>query len=129
MSARSQRSARTDGLDLVLAEHRLDAVIALTNGPAAKIDLLNGDPSSLGSSGLAARAGYPLVTIPVGYLGGMPIGLTFMGAAYAEDTLIRLAYALEQRTVSRQAPRFLAGAVFPPHAAPAGERVLIPTAE
>ncbi len=102
--SRSQRSARAEGLDLVLTDHRLDAVIALANGPAPKIDLLNGDSSSHESSGLAARAGYPLITVPAAHIGGMPIGLTFMGGASSEATLIRLADACEQRTMARQAP-------------------------
>ncbi len=110
---RSQRSARAEGLDKALADHRLDAIIALTNAPAAKIDLLNGDPASYGSSGLAARAGYPLVTIPAAYLGGMPINVTFMGGAYSEVALIRLAFAFEQRTTPRQAPSYRAPSVFP----------------
>lgn len=112
--ARSQRSSRAEGLDLVLADHRLDAVIALTNGPAPKIDPLNGDPSSFGSSGSAARAGYPLITIPAAHVGGMPIGLTFMGGAYSEATLIRLAYAFEQRTMARQAPAYVPVGIYPP---------------
>ncbi|MGI8486820.1 MAG: amidase [Thermomicrobiales bacterium] len=112
--ARSQRCARAEGLDLVLTDHRLDAVIALTNGPAPKIDLLNGDSSSHGSSGLAARAGYPLITVPAAHIGGMPIGLTFMGGAYSEATLICLAYAFEQRTKARRPPEFVPAGVHPP---------------
>jgi len=122
--ARSQRGARVDGLDKAVADHCLDALIALTNAPAAKIDLLNGDPASYGSSGLAARAGYPLVTLPAAYIGGMPIGLTFMGGAYSEATLIRLAYAFEQRTTPRQAPSYRAPSVFPPQSHHAGARAL-----
>ena len=112
--SRSQRCARAEGLDQVRTDHRLDAVIALTNGPAPKIDLLNGDSSSHGSSGLAARAGYPLITVPAAHIGGMPIGLTFMGGAYSEATLIRLAYAFEQRTKARRAPEFVPAGICPP---------------
>jgi len=108
-----QRNAREFGMDAMLTEHRLDAIVALTNNPATKIDLLNGDPATSGSSGIAAMAGYPLVTLPTAFVGGMPVGVTFMGGAYSEDTLIRLAYAYEQRTQVRRSPQFHAPAVIP----------------
>ncbi|MGB3330281.1 MAG: amidase [Thermomicrobiales bacterium] len=109
-----QEGARRHGIDALLGEHHLDAIIMLTNGPAPKIDVLNGDFSSWGSSSLAAMAGYPLLTVPAAILGGMPIGLTFMGGAYSETTLIRLAYAFEQRTRVRSAPPYAGPGVLPP---------------
>ncbi|HEU0163933.1 MAG TPA: amidase [Thermomicrobiales bacterium] len=113
LEMRLQRNSRELGLDAMLAEHNLDAIVALTNGPAWKIDPLLGDRPSAGSSGLAALAGYPLVTLPAATYGGMPIGLTFMAGAYSEETLIRLAYSFEQRTHARRDPQFLPGAVYP----------------
>lgn len=112
--AMCQQGAREQGIDAVLREHQLDAIVMLTNGPAPKIDVLNGDFSSWGSSSLAAMAGYPLITVPAASLGGMPIGLTFMGGAYTEETLIRLAYAFEQETHACRAPAFLAPGILPP---------------
>ncbi|MGC4105132.1 MAG: amidase [Thermomicrobiales bacterium] len=113
--AACQQGAREHGIDALMAAHGLDAIVSLTNGPAPKIDVLNGDFSSWGSSSLAAMAGYPLVTVPAAQMGGMPIGLTFMGGAYTEPTLIRLAYAFEQRTQARTAPTY-AGPGLPPPA-------------
>lgn len=109
-----QQGARERGIDALLAEHRLDALVALTNGPAPKIDVLHGDFSSWGSSSLAAMAGYPLVTVPAAQMGGMPIGLTFMGGAYTEPALIRLAYAFEQQVQARTAPTYAGPGIAPP---------------
>jgi amidase len=104
--AAARRAARTRGLDAVLSKHRLDALVAPTAGPAFKIDLLNGDHFVGGSSTPSAMAGYPAVTVPAGSVRGLPVGVTFMGAAYAEPLLIRLAYAFEQATKARVAPRY-----------------------
>jgi len=112
--AACQQGARAGGIDALLTEHGLDAIVALTNGPAPKIDVLNGDFASWGSSSLAAMAGYPLVTVPAARLGGMPIGLTFMGGAYSEPTLIRLAYAFEQGAGARIAPAYVGPGLMPP---------------
>lgn len=112
--AACQQGAREHGIDALIAEHRLDAIVALTNGPAPKIDVLHGDFSSWGSSSLAAMAGYPLVTVPAAQMGGMPIGLTFMGGAYSEPALIRLAYAFEQRMQARTAPTYAGPGIAPP---------------
>lgn len=88
------RGAR-GGLDAVLARQKLDAVVALTNGPAWLIDPVNGDAYSGGCSSLAAMAGYPHITVPAGSFRGLPVGLSFFGAAWSEPTLIRLAAGFE----------------------------------
>jgi amidase len=94
-------------IDGALAEHRLDAIVALTMQPAWATDLLNGDRYGGGSSSFAARAGYPIVTLPAGAAFGLPVGVSFMGTAYSEPTLIRLAYAFEQATLARHPPTYL----------------------
>ncbi len=99
----SKRLAR-DSLDSALAEHRLDALVAPTNGPAWKIDHINGDSFHIGSASLAAVSGYPNITVPAGQVAGLPVGLSFIGNAWNEKQLIEIAYAFEQATEARQAP-------------------------
>jgi amidase len=94
-------------LDEALDGNELDALIAPTGPPAWPIDLLNGDHFLGASSSPAARAGYPLVTVPAGYVYGLPVGITFMGRAWDEGTLIRLASGFEAVTQVRQAPHFV----------------------
>ena len=108
--AKARRLARQDGLDAVLARYRLDAVVAPTVGPAWLTDLVNGDHFVLGSSTPAAVAGYPAVTVPAGQVFGLPVGITFMGRPWGEARLLALAYAYEQATHHRRAPRFAAEA-------------------
>jgi amidase len=98
--------SRTKGLDATFAKHRLDALVAPTQGPPALIDLVNGDPSGGSSTSPCAVAGYPAITVPMGYAFGLPLGLTFMGLAWSEPTLLKYAYAFEQATKVRRAPRF-----------------------
>lgn len=102
-----RRYSRKEGLDAVLAEHKLDALIAPTGGPAWLIDLVNGDAPSGGSSSLAAVSGYPSITVPAGSAFGLPFGLSFIGPAWSEAKLIKYAYAFEQATKVRKVPRFL----------------------
>ena len=99
--------ARTQGLDATFAKHRLDAIVAPTQGPPGLIDLVRGDPSGGSSTSPCAVAGYPAITVPMGYARGLPLGITFMGKAWGEPMLIRLAYAYEQAARLRVSPRFL----------------------
>jgi amidase len=105
--ATGRRVARVEGLDATMATHRLDALVAPTGGPAWTIDLVNGDHFTGGSSTFAAVSGYPAVTVPAGWVRGLPVGLTFFGRAWSEPTLIRLAFAFEQATSHRKPPRFV----------------------
>jgi amidase len=99
--------ARTQGIDFVMKKNRLDAMVAPTGGPAWPTDWLNGDHFAGGYSSASAVAGYPHITVPAGYVFGLPIGISFFGAAYTEPKLIRIAYAFEQATKARRAPKFL----------------------
>jgi amidase len=101
------RLARTEGLDAVIARHRLDAIAAPTGNPAWPTDLVNGDHFTGSSSTPAAVARYPSVSVPMGLVRGLPVNLSFFGPAWSEPTLIRLAYAFEQITMHRKAPQFL----------------------
>jgi len=108
--AHCRRLSRTEGLDVVLAQQKLDAIVAPTGSPPWTTDLVNGDHFLGASSTPAAVAGYPSVTVPVGYARGLPVGMSFIGTAWSEPVLIRLAYAYEQAAQPRRAPRFLATA-------------------
>jgi len=105
--ANLKRLAGKDGIDTTLQQNRLDAIIAPTGGPAWTIDWVNGDHFSGGSSSPAACAGYPAITVPAGFVHGLPVGITFMGGAWSEPMLIRLAFAFEQATKHRKMPQFL----------------------
>lgn len=103
----ARRLSREEGIDRAMDADTLDAVIAPTGGPAWVIDHVNGDHFSGGSSSLPAVAGYPNITVPAGYVQGLPVGLSFFGRAWSEPTLIRTAYAFEQASRHRQQPAFL----------------------
>jgi amidase len=99
-------ATRTKGIDAVLAAHQLDALVSLTSGPAWLIDTLDGDADSGGCSSPAAVAGYPHITVPAGQFRGLPIGLSFFGAAFSEPKLIKLASGFEHVAGGRTPPRF-----------------------
>jgi amidase len=101
------RLSREEGFDAVFAEHRLDAVVQPTRAPAWLIDHVNGDASRGGDSGPAAVSGYPSITVPMGFVSDLPVGLSFTGRAWSEATIIGFAYAFERETGHRRAPRFL----------------------
>jgi amidase len=100
-------AARDNGIDAVMTAQRLDALVAPTGGPAWTTDLVNGDHFGGGSSTPAAIAGYPNITVPAGYVMGLPVGMSFFGRAWTEPALFRIAYAFEQATRHRQPPMFL----------------------
>jgi amidase len=102
------RLARQEGIDATMDKFKLDALVAPTGGPAWITDLINGDNASGQTSTAAAVACYPSVSVPAGYVHGLPVGISFFGRAWSEPTLIALAYAFEQATKVRRAPTFLA---------------------
>jgi len=105
--AKMLKGSRENGIDKVMNEHELDAIIAPTGGPAWKTDHTNGDAFHVGSSSPAARAGYPNITIPMGFIEELPVGISFFGRAWSEPLLLEIAYAYEQGTKHRKAPQFI----------------------
>ena len=100
-------SVSRNGIDNAMKEHNLDAIIGVTGGPAWPIDVINGDHFGTGSSSPAARSGYPNITVPAGFVHGMPVGMSIFAGKYEEPKLIGIAYAFEQASKVRQAPKLL----------------------
>jgi amidase len=101
------RLSQKEGIDAVMGKHRLDALVAPTGGPAWMTDCVNGDHFTGGSSTAAAVSGYPAITVPAGFVHGLPVGITFFGRAFSEPILLRLAFTFEQATRVRRPPQFL----------------------
>ncbi|MDX2303927.1 MAG: amidase [Microscillaceae bacterium] len=104
--AKMLKTIREEGIDEIMQENKLDALIAPTGGPAWKTDLINGDSFQLGSSSPAAQAGYPNITVPMGFVEGLPVGISFFGRAWSEPLLLEIAYSYEQGTKHRKVPEF-----------------------
>ena len=119
--AACREMTRAKGIDAAFGQHKLDALVVLTSGPPHLTDLVNGDADTGGSSSLAAVAGYPSITLPAGWVSGLPVGISFIGRAWSEPKLIRLAFGLEQALGMRRPPRFLPTVELP-------ARGLVPTA-
>ncbi len=103
----NHRLSRTEGIDGLMDKFHLDAIMAPTGSPAWLTDLVNGDHSRGGSSNAAAVAGYPDITVPAGFIAGLPVGVSFFGRAWSEPVLLKIAYGFEQTIKARTAPRFL----------------------
>jgi amidase len=104
--AKNHQLARKEGIDATMDKNNLDALIGPTGGPAWLTDHINGDSFGGGSASAAAVAGYPNITVPAGFVNGLPVGISFFGRAWSEPVLIRLAFAFEQATNIRKPPRF-----------------------
>jgi amidase len=108
--AKNRQLSRAQGIDAVLANNgkgKLDAIVAPAGGPAWLIDLVTGDHDAGGSSTPAAVAGYPNITVPAGMVRGLPVGISFFGAAWSEGTLIKIASGFEAAVKARKKPQFL----------------------
>ena len=104
--AKARDLARKQGIDATMDKNNLDALIGPTGGPAWLTDHINGDSFGGGSSSTAAVAGYPNITVPAGFIHGLPVGISFFGRAWSEPVLLRVAYSFEQATKVRKAPTF-----------------------
>ena len=104
--AKCIRLARAEGIDATIAKHSLDAIVFPSNAPAWLTDHLNGDHFTGGDTSFAAVAGYPAVTVPMGLVHQLPVGITFTGRAWSEATLLKYAYAFEQQTKARRGPKY-----------------------
>ena len=110
--ARNQLIGATKGIDQLLSQFNLDAIVAPTDNPPWPTDLINGDHFVVGTSSPAAIVGYPIINVPMGFTFGVPVGISFMGTAFSEPTLIKLASGFEAVTHARKAPQFLSTLPF-----------------
>jgi amidase len=110
--ARDQLIGATEGIDLLLSQNSLDAIVAPTDNPPWPTDLINADHFVIGTSSPAAIVGYPIINVPMGFTFGVPVGISFMGTAFSEHTLIKLASGFEAVTQARKAPQFLSTLPF-----------------
>jgi amidase len=101
------KGTRENGIDKMMNINDLDALIAPTGSPAWKTDLILGDHFVGGSSSLAAISGYPAITVPMGFIDNLPVGITFFGRAWSEPVLLEIAFSYEQVTKHRKAPKYL----------------------
>jgi amidase len=101
-----RRLSQAEGIDAVIAKYKVQAIVAPTAGPAPLNDLVLGDPIWPGCTTPAAVAGYPHVTVPAGFVNGLPVGISFFGSAWSEPVLLKLAYSFEQATQYRRPPTF-----------------------
>lgn len=101
------KGSREEGMDRVMDKNNLDAIIAPTGGPAWETDLINGDNYQIGTSSPAAVSGYPSITVPMGFIDDLPVGISFFGRAWSEPVLLEIAYAYESGTKYRKAPKFI----------------------
>jgi amidase len=104
---KSKTLTQAQGIDAVMNKNKLDAIVAPSGGVAWMTDLVNGDCGVFESSSISAVAGYPNITVPAGYIQGLPVGISFFGRAFSEPTLIKISYAFEQATKARRMPKFL----------------------
>ena len=105
--ATNLKFSREEGIDKALLDNKLDALVAPSGSPAWLTDFIRGDNSGGGFSSPAAVAGYPHITVPAGFVSGLPVGISFVGTAWSEPKLIAMAYAFEQATKHRRAPGYL----------------------
>ncbi len=108
--AANLRLSRKEGIDAIMDQYRLDAIVAPTAGPAWLTDLVTGDHSTGGSSNAAAVAGYPDISVPAGFISGLPVGMSFFGRAWSEPALLKIAYGFEQTIKARKPPNFFSTA-------------------
>ncbi len=111
--AKCRRLSRAEGIDAVMDQYQLDALVAPTTGPAPVTDYVYGDRDTGGSTSPAAVAGYPSITVPAGLVSGLPVGISFFGRAFSEPKLLQVAFAFEQATKFRRPPQFLSAAHLP----------------
>ncbi len=118
----ARRLAGPEGIDAALEKHQVDALVAPTEGPACPIDWINGDHFNGGSSTPPAVAGYPSISLPMGFAFGLPVGISFFGRAFSEGLLIKFAYAFEQATKFRRTPQFKPTLEIPPQSTTSHEK-------